>query len=176
MGWPNGIASVIAETAFCAWIASSARRSLYSLNRSLRSSARSIRLLSSSSISPQSSMSKSSRLGVHIGETNNSCFDAHVNPALLLARRFPNQDGWKDRDGACCLRGNMLQCESALGHCWRWMRCCCCFDIPLFLPLSARWGVFFFHLGAKRRKKRTNGRQRRTRGVRVGRPEWWHGL
>jgi hypothetical protein len=47
------------------------------------SSARSTRLLSSSSISPASSISKSSRLGVHIGATKRSCFGAQIKPAAF---------------------------------------------------------------------------------------------
>ena len=44
------------------------------------------------------------------------------------------------------------------------MRCCCCSCsvIPLLLARSGLGGVFFFHPGAKRRKKRTTGRQRGT--------------
>src|SRR5580658_4061149 len=56
------------------------------------------------------------------------------------------------------------------------MRCCCCgcccFDIPLFLPRSALGGVFFFHPGAKRRKKRTPRQTEQNEQSDGGRPEW----
>jgi hypothetical protein len=53
-----------------------------------------------------------------------------------------------------------------LYHCWRWMCCCGCFVFASVCPV----GVFYFS-PAQRDKKRSTGRQSRTRAARVGRPE-----